>query len=596
VRVCILLALWAGISFAQPLNWRGVIRGANAQATISDQDVADFAKTGGNVLRISHGTRPMMQLTFPYSINEDVLSRLDQIIDAAEQNNVRIVIDPHYVPGMTDPSTTFADDPLWNDVQYQDLLVRLWESIALRYQNRGPVIAGYDLLNEPALPGCGLPGTLGDWNALSARLVEAIRKQDTHHTIIVEPPRAVRCGGSTTSGPQLLNTYMTPLADDNIVYSPHFYTPEEIALQGQSGWPEPVAYPTILSGINWNRGQMAWAVEPVTAFQRKYGVPIYIGEFGITRWAGDGANRWLKDAIDLFEENGFSWNYNAWRAPGAPFPWDAERSNTDRSDLQVYTSTPRLELLRGYWGRNVDLVRPRVDGMQPLNSASWLLGPAIPGEFMSLFALLNRPPGIVWGRMNEYGRLAWELDGTKVFFDGVPAPIVGVAEGQVNVLVPYFVANRKSVHVYVDRNGVASSDVVFEVKDSKPALWTWDRTGRGQAAALNRDGKPNSTLNPARLGEVVTVFGTGDGQTDPDGIDGQVARKPLPAIRGPVTARVGGVDAEVLYAGATSGQLAGFFQVNLRIPASAGTDPSTPIVINIRGQDTQPSIYIAVAP
>ena len=65
-----------------------------------------------------------------------------------------------------------------------------------------------------------------------------------------------------------------------------------------------------------------------------------------------------------------------------------------------------------------------------------------------------------------------------------------------------------------------------------------------------------ATANPAAKGSVVVLFATGEGQTNPAGVDGKLASsQPLPAPVVPVTVLVGGPqgagkNASVLYAGA----------------------------------------------
>jgi len=73
-------------------------------------------------------------------------------------------------------------------------------------------------------------------------------------------------------------------------------------------------------------GEMELA--PVLAFQQKYKVPIYVGEFSCIRWAPlsplnglPTANNYVADAIALFESYGWSWTYHAWRQY---YGWDAE--------------------------------------------------------------------------------------------------------------------------------------------------------------------------------------------------------------------------------------------------------------------------------
>jgi uncharacterized protein (TIGR03437 family) len=56
-------------------------------------------------------------------------------------------------------------------------------------------------------------------------------------------------------------------------------------------------------------------------------------------------------------------------------------------------------------------------------------------------------------------------------------------------------------------------------------VFSSDSTGAGQAAALNQDGLTlntvNTVANPAKIGDTISVYATGEGQTTPTGVDGK---------------------------------------------------------------------------
>jgi trimeric autotransporter adhesin len=104
----------------------------------------------------------------------------------------------------------------------------------------------------------------------------------------------------------------------------------------------------------------------------------------------------------------------------------------------------------------------------------------------------------------------------------------------------------------------------------------------------------NSTTAPAAKGSIVSIYATGEGQTNPEGIDGQFATSfTLPKPKLPVTVTIGGRPAEVLYSGAAPGQVAGLMQVNARIPADV--DPGeVPVTIQVGSAASQPGITVVV--
>jgi uncharacterized protein (TIGR03437 family) len=96
--------------------------------------------------------------------------------------------------------------------------------------------------------------------------------------------------------------------------------------------------------------------------------------------------------------------------------------------------------------------------------------------------------------------------------------------------------------------------------------------------AINEDGTTNSADHPAPRGSVVTLFVSGIGQTNPPLLDGQIAAGAAPSLagikvefwyspNGSGTFRAG----TTLYQGAAPGEVAGVYQLNVRIPDDALT-------------------------
>jgi uncharacterized protein (TIGR03437 family) len=180
-------------------------------------------------------------------------------------------------------------------------------------------------------------------------------------------------------------------------------------------------------------------------------------------------------------------------------------------------------------------------------------------------------------------------------FDGVPAPILYASSGQVAAVVPYAVDGKPGTQVQV-RNGSLSSDfVAMPVFPAAPSIFSVDLSGAGQAAVLNQDGLTvNSAKTPAAKGTYISIYATGEGQTDPGGIDGSVATAgSLPKPVRQVQAWVDGKPAEVQYAGAAPNSVAGLFQVNVRIPLNASSG-DVPIEIQVGTARTQPGMTVAV--
>jgi len=90
------------------------------------------------------------------------------------------------------------------------------------------------------------------------------------------------------------------------------------------------------------------------------------------------------------------------------------------------------------------------------------------------------------------------------------------------------------------------------------------------------------------------IYATGEGQTSPSGADGQLANGPFyPTPVLPVQVNIGGISAEVLYAGAAPSLVAGVMQLNVRIPADAPSG-DVPVEIVAGTTHSQPGVTIAV--
>lgn len=95
---------------------------------------------------------------------------------------------------------------------------------------------------------------------------------------------------------------------------------------------------------------MRKVLESALRFQQTYNVPIYIGEFSAIRWAPDqSAYRYLKDAIELFEEYGWDWSYHAYREWSG---WSVEHSEDKNDQKRVTEPTERQKLLMKYFQKN----------------------------------------------------------------------------------------------------------------------------------------------------------------------------------------------------------------------------------------------------
>jgi uncharacterized protein (TIGR03437 family) len=151
-------------------------------------------------------------------------------------------------------------------------------------------------------------------------------------------------------------------------------------------------------------------------------------------------------------------------------------------------------------------------------------------------------------------------------------------------MVPYGVAGRTTTTIVVEYSGVQSAALTYNVVSAAPGIYTLNKQGTGPGAILNQDGLTVNGLNaPEKRGNVIAIYMTGEGQTDPQGVDGVVIPAVVSALKKPqqkVTVTIGGVDAVVEYAGSAPGLISGVMQVNATIPLLAPTG-TQPVVVTV---------------
>jgi uncharacterized protein (TIGR03437 family) len=229
-----------------------------------------------------------------------------------------------------------------------------------------------------------------------------------------------------------------------------------------------------------------------------------------------------------------------------------------------------------------------------VNSASYLGGSVAPGELVTIFGTGMGPVTLANLQLDNAGNVATTLAGVQVLFDGRAAPLIYVSSTQLSAVVPYEVSGEASTQVQVTYQGQTSNTVTVPVANGAPGIYTLNASGSGGGAVLNLDGTVNSADNPAQPGSYVFVYATGEGQTNPPGVDGALNGFPAPIPSQIVTATIGGVNTYVEYAGGVAGLVAGVIQVNLQIPQGVTTGNNVPLLINIGGGTTQAGVTIAI--
>jgi uncharacterized protein (TIGR03437 family) len=260
-------------------------------------------------------------------------------------------------------------------------------------------------------------------------------------------------------------------------------------------------------------------------------------------------------------------------------------------------------------GRTVAVQQGGADGARTpvfapegvVNAASYAGGGVSPGEMVSIFGR-GVGPDVLAPLQLVNGKISTQAGNTSVYFDGVPAPVIYAQAGTASVIVPYVVATpssssssvpRTSTNIELVYNGVSAPVVTIPVKPSLIGLFSANGSGTGQGAFLNEDLSPNNQTNPAHPGSIVVFYATGEGQTNPGGVDGQIAGAQLPKPILPVSVTIGGNPAQQVYAGAAPQSVAGLMQINVRVPDNTPSG-DIPVQVQVGGAQSQAGLTLAV--
>lgn len=227
------------------------------------------------------------------------------------------------------------------------------------------------------------------------------------------------------------------------------------------------------------------------------------------------------------------------------------------------------------------------------NAASY--GTAVaPGQMVDVWGSNLGPQSGAGLALDSNGMVSASVAGVRILFNGIPAPLIYVSAAQCSAIVPYFGASTASTNVQVEYQGARSDPFPLTVSATAPGLFTANQSGTGQGSILNQDNTVNSMTNPAAPGSVVILWATGEGVTDPPGVDGRPAVDVLPKPVAPVTVTIGGLPATVQYAGAAPGYMPGILQINAQMSADVQPGISVPVQIMIGGVAGQDSVTLVV--
>lgn len=210
----------------------------------------------------------------------------------------------------------------------------------------------------------------------------------------------------------------------------------------------------------------------------------------------------------------------------------------------------------------------------------------------------------------QNGRVPSQFAGVCVLVGGVAAPIFTVLPTQITFQAPALAAAGSTEVIVVSGCGTAqelrSNAETLPVQTAAPEFFYFlqGSGGKSPIAAVNAVtgryvGQPGliagAEFLPAKAGDILTLYFTGGGRTDPAFAPGEFPDRTA-AVAGGVELTVGGVKLaaeDVLYVGLTPFS-PGLYQANIRIPEGVPNGDQS-VTLAIAGVASPPAGFVAIA-
>ena len=162
-----------------------------------------------------------------------------------------------------------------------------------------PEFLGIGVLNEPQ-------GKVSAVGSVMRQVTGAIREIKSDAVVCITCPH-----GQARDAGDIVDLGNDP----KIWYEVHFYDPMKVTHQGIGDKRIGSKYPSSTASIRTLARDLAPAIK-----LRDKGKTVFVGEFSCSKYAArDVRNRWLSDAITLFQRHQLHWCFHNWAEPG---PWE----------------------------------------------------------------------------------------------------------------------------------------------------------------------------------------------------------------------------------------------------------------------------------
>ncbi len=277
-----------------------------------------IADLGFNHIRIPIRWEPSARssATEPYTINQVFLNRIKQVVDSALNNGLHAIINMHH-----------HDSLFANPDKQKDRFLAQWKQISVFFKDY-PDSLLFEILNEP-----NGKMTPEKWNVFAADALTTIREDNPDRIVLIGTPEWGGLGGLP---------YLQLPDDENIILTVHYYNPFQFTHQGAE-W---VSGADAWLGTEWNDSETERMVvqqefAPLVAFEKKYNVPVHIGEFGSYSKSDIGfRKKWTTYISRYLETLNWSWAYWEFSAGFGIYNPNTQKFNQELVDALLHNEMP----------------------------------------------------------------------------------------------------------------------------------------------------------------------------------------------------------------------------------------------------------------
>jgi len=247
--------------------WRGTASFSPADFPRRQADLRLMQELGFTVVRLPVTFSLWADTVAPFTLNPAIFEPVDMLLDEAARLGLTVILDYHHDQGRLER------DPAGETARIEGI----WIQLAARYASRPPQGLLFELYNESTID-------TATWQSVADTLVRRVRALAPAHTLVV--------GGNGYNSVEGL-TRLSPLADSNLLYTFHFYSPFRFTHQGAE-WMGGLTKETGISFPS-DSAQIATvhaALQQAKDWSSQHNVPVYCGEFGAYRpFAPDNGSR-----------------------------------------------------------------------------------------------------------------------------------------------------------------------------------------------------------------------------------------------------------------------------------------------------------------